>query len=90
MKIGGYNMKCPYCGAEMEKGFITSLGTRNLYEAYGWHPEEMKEQDARLFGIMTPAEKLPRGKGKTGCFHLDGYRCAGCEKIIIDLKDDNI
>ncbi len=82
-------MKCPYCLAEMEKGFVTALGTRDFTAAYGWYPEEMKEQDSRFLGIMTPAEKLPHGKGKTGCFHLDGYRCAACGKIIIDLKDEN-
>ena len=63
-------MKCPYCGGEMEMGYLNGSGAR-----IDW----FSAQTNRI------AQKLVRLSLKTilTSSKLDGYRCQRCRKVIL-------
>lgn len=78
--MGEIEVKCPYCGADMEKGLI-----QNQYELV-WLPGNKR----KLFGraefhkgaVILSKQSILKGSAVTA------YICKKCEKIIIDYADN--
>ena len=67
-------ISCPFCNEEMQRGSV-------LGESYAlkWQPADK----AQLLGLWSTGHKI----GETGMFSramANGFRCAACEKIIVD------
>lgn len=77
-------MKCPCCGAEMEKGGIVSGG---LYTV--WYPTEIFEKGSirRTFAIGKRIGKTSVAWEETKI--PDAYYCAACNKVtgIFDVEE---
>ena len=75
-------MKCPYCGKEMDLGYI------QCRDGVFWTPK--KQLVAALSGLGKGAVALNNGASdwndgtseRTSVVYA--HRCAGCEKVIID------
>lgn len=73
-------MHCPYCAKEMEKGLIHSPHELN------WLKGEKRKLFTRasLHEDSVVLSELSVMKGSA----VVAYRCADCEKIIIDYSDE--
>lgn len=72
-------MKCPYCGKEMEMGYIQSR------DGVAWTPKK------RCFPILSGLHKdtvsLVNGAGDySECVYA--YKCGDCKKVIIDYSTE--
>jgi Zn-finger nucleic acid-binding protein len=72
--IGQAASNCPYCGAEMQWGAI--LGDRY---ALKWQPAEQP----KLLGIWSTGHSIGE-KGLLSRASASGFRCAQCQKIIVE------
>lgn len=63
-------MDCPYCGGEMEDGFLQCGGTG----AIGW----LKKPST--FPTIFNMESLDRHRGKYG--EIPASRCSECRKVV--------
>ena len=74
---GGFKMLCPYCGEEMDKGFVQSA--RPIF----WSVEKKK-----MFYLPSETKgDISIAKGGNGCVK-ESYLCRKCKKIIIDIISD--
>jgi len=75
------NNKCPYCGKELEKGYIQSP------RPISWLPRKVK-----MFTRANFTEKgaivLSEGSELSAPCAI-AYNCNICKKIIIDYKDNS-
>ena len=69
-------MKCPYCGSEMESGYLRSS------RVFVWGKE-------KELGIQKNTIKLvgPFLKGMFEGFYAKAQHCIVCKKLIVDLED---
>ena len=69
-------MKCPYCGSEMERGYLRSS------HGFVWGKE-------KELGIQKNTIKLagPFLKGMFKGFYAKAQHCVVCKKLIVDLED---
>ena len=70
-------MNCPYCGAEMQEGFIQSKTQLAWQES-----EKLTYQAGDLFSGIGLSEVWKLLKG----FITKGMICKACRKVIIDYK----
>lgn len=73
--------KCPYCGKQLEKGYIQSP------RPISWLPRKIK-----LFTNMnfTEKEAIILSEGTTlAAPCVIAYNCSSCKKIIIDYENKN-
>ncbi len=75
-------MKCPYCGKDMEKGYVQSR------DGVVWRKK--KSAITALAGFAADAVDLgtPDGNPFGGSFVVV-YRCADCKKFLIDTENGN-
>jgi hypothetical protein len=80
--VGGFTMKCPYCGAEMKKGFVLGRGGAGMH----WLPEGEK------VGFSITNKKIEKQHGiilvdcyEFGALKRTAYCCPTCRKIIMDF-----
>ena len=75
-------MNCPYCGKEMEKGFI------QCRDGVSWQKEERLV--AALSGLSKDSVILARSHGSlfSGAAAI-AYHCSGCKKIVIDYEQES-
>ena len=75
-------MKCPYCGNDMEKGYIQSR------DGIIWRKK--KSAVSALAGFAHDAVDLGTSDGNPfGGSFVVVYRCADCGKFLIDTKNGN-
>lgn len=67
-------MKCPYCGAEMEQGYVQSA--RGIF----WSTKRRK-----LFILPTYEDVEIAPMSWTASANENSYLCRKCNKVIIDL-----
>ena len=73
-------MKCPYCGNEMEKGYIQSR------DGVVWRKK--KSAVSALAALASDAILLGTSDGNPfGGNYVVVYHCADCKKFIIDAID---
>lgn len=73
-------MKCPYCNEDMYYGtLVGSRGDMTWYKS-----EERTDFINRIF--TSSGETIARVELTSS--KVKGYRCHECEKLIIDLKDE--
>jgi len=73
-------MKCPYCGNDMEKGYINSR------DGVVWRK---KKSVAAAFDILA-SDAVDLGTRKPlGEHYVVVYRCADCKKFLIDTENGN-
>ena len=70
-------MKCPYCGEEMIKGFLTSSLDISFV---------IDNPNGKLFQIKKSGD-LELSEGSWGIPHCEAYHCSNCKKIIIDYTN---
>lgn len=70
-------MKCPYCGEEMESGFIKS--GRSIY----WGKDEMV--DPIYYPNDIKVNKFSLGDLFRGCT-VEAYHCSSCKKIVVSYE----
>lgn len=70
-------MKCPYCGKEMEKGFLKSS-----------HPIHWGEEKA--LGFVRKDLRLAKVslEGFFEGYFVESYSCSECKKIVVSFGDD--
>lgn len=69
---------CPYCGKEMQFGFITNRGCQ-----LRWIPEGEKEG----FTILSNHKGIPLNRFPLVRSHkISAYYCENCHKVIIDTN----
>ena len=69
-------MKCPWCGKEMDKGFVQSA------RPVIWSPDKKK-----LFFSATTSDDFTISKGYwNGCF-AEAYHCPKCKKVVISTDE---
>lgn len=71
-------MKCPYCGEEMELGYIQCRD--------GVYWRKKKGLIAAVPPLGSASIALATDGGPFSGAAAEAYRCAGCEKIIIDCS----
>ena len=71
---------CPWCGQEMEQGFIT--GGR---DAVRWYPGTHKFDPFR--GLASGGGDLLHEGGVWGGRYKTAWACRDCKKVIFDLPD---
>lgn len=69
-------MKCPYCGEEMELGYI------QCRDQIIW--DTKKRAVAALPSLRDDAVLLKSGEGPFSGASVSAYHCRKCQKIIID------
>ncbi len=67
-------MKCPYCGEEMQHGYLKSV------KPFSWSPEK----EIHLFNIPRKGEFDVSNNGWDSCYTEADF-CPKCEKIILDV-----
>ncbi len=73
-------MNCPYCGKEMEKGYINSR------DGIVWR---RKKSMAAAFDLLA-SDAVDLGTRKPlGESYVVVYRCADCRKFLIDTENGN-
>ena len=72
-------MNCPYCGKEMEKGYIHSR------DCVVWRT---KKSVLPALGILA-ADAVDLGTSDAAGHFVVVYRCAGCRKFLIDTENGN-
>ena len=74
-------MNCPYCGCEMEKGYITS-DARSI----AWRKENFESAI-----VSKNSDGVQLSKKFIGACTIDNsYCCKNCKKIIIDFSLNEI
>ncbi len=69
-------MKCPYCGKEMDKGYVQSA-----------RPVIWSLKKKVLMFTATKPDDFTISKGYwNGCF-AEAYHCPNCKKIIISTEE---
>ena len=69
-------MKCPYCGKEMEKGYVQSA-----------RPVIWSRNKKKLLFTATAADDFTISEGYlNGCF-AEAYHCSKCKKIVIATEE---
>ena len=75
-------MNCPYCGKDMEKGYIKS--SRRLFWSRGGELETVDENDLKLSkGFLKSL------KGFFVGFSVESEYCKDCKKIIMEVREEN-
>ena len=79
-----FQMKCPNCGKEMERGYVTLISAyaSSLYfsrEQIPWVFVGGKDKDL----IMGNSAVLTLKKN----YRREGFRCKNCELVVIDRKE---
>ncbi len=75
-------MKCPYCGNEMEKGYIQNR------DGIVWRKK--KSAVSALAVLASDAVDLGANDGNPfGGHFVVVYRCADCKKFLIDTENGN-
>ena len=70
-------MDCPYCGKQMNEGFIQSRGP--LYFNNGKRPRAIASGDLKTINLTKASLfKAP---------YIKANYCKGCKKIVIELGD---
>ena len=73
-------MNCPYCGKEMDKGYIKS--SRHLFWSRGGELETIDGDDLKLSkGFLKSL------KGFFVGFSVESNYCKWCKKIIVEVKE---
>ncbi len=72
-------MKCPYCGSEMELGYI------QCRDGVTWTPK--KQPIAALSALGRGSITLANGAADNARA-VYAYRCSHCRKVIIDYSSD--
>lgn len=71
-------MKCPYCGQEMEKGYITT-DARSI----AWRKEKY---ESAL--VAKGSNGIQLSRKMVGACNLDNaYCCKSCKKIILEYSE---
>lgn len=81
MKIyneGEFAMKCPYCNAEMESGYI---GQSELFVPITWVSDNVKED------AILPVHKTIKLTAMLKGGRIATHHCENCKKFIIDEND---
>lgn len=68
-------MKCPYCEKEMELGYI------QCRDGVSW---SRKKRAVAALSSLVNEIPLATGGGAFSGAAVEAYRCAGCQKIVID------
>ncbi len=71
-------MNCPYCGTQMQKGFLQSG------QGFIWSPE--KKEDIFIASKETDIDF--RGSIWKGC-HAESWYCAECKKLITEVDTES-
>lgn len=72
-------MKCPFCGKEMDEGFVRGSGGRSIYKSFlYWNDSENK------MGWFKMGLKLAADHHNLGYPAVVAYKCDDCKKIIMD------
>lgn len=71
-------MKCPYCGIDMEKGYIDQTDFRFPLE---WYPAN------RVSGIFDNKKRNIKLTSVINGGTIKVYHCAECRKLIIDQEN---
>ena len=71
-------MLCPYCGKEMEKGFI------QCRDGVWWSEKKRPVSALHIFGgnMVDLAKSLPGVAGDRRA--ADAYLCRDCRKVVVD------
>lgn len=69
-------MKCPFCGKEMELGFI------QCRDGMHWTPK--KQLVAALSAFGKDSVSLENGAGSDRTVYA--YKCGDCKKVILDYS----
>ena len=72
-------MKCPYCGNEMEKGYI------QCRDGVTWTP--IKQLVAALSFLGKDSVSLTNGASNNSRT-VYAYKCSDCKKVVIDYSND--
>lgn len=70
-------MKCPYCGEEMERGYIKS--GRSIY----WGKDELV--DPIYYPNDIKINKFSLGDLFRG-YSVEAYHCSSCKKIVVSYE----
>lgn len=74
-------MKCPYCGNEMESGFLTSDA-----RCIAWRRER---HESGLVSRSDGSAGVQLARKTLGTAVVEkAYRCGECRKIVIDYSDE--
>lgn len=68
---------CPYCGQEMEKGYITTDAN-----AVAWRKE--KHESAL---VLKKSDGIQIAKNHFAACNFEAYCCRSCKKVIIEYGD---
>ena len=73
-----FSVICPYCGKEMEQGYIKS-------------PQQIYWSDNKELGPASPGETRIRlsqkfWNGFFNGFHVESYYCPDCKKIVTSTE----
>lgn len=72
-------MKCPFCGKEMDEGFVRGMAGRSIYKSFlYWNDYENK------MGLFSYGLKLAADHHNVGAPAVVAYKCDDCKKIIMD------
>ena len=71
-------MKCPYCGNEMEKGYV------QCRDGLTWTPK--KQWIAALSGLGAGAVLIGKNSGLTVNTVAEALICKACKKVVIDYS----
>ena len=69
-------MKCPFCGAEMNRGYVQS-GTHIVWTA---QKRRVSQKSGRPDEILLAQDFL-------GGAAVDGFCCPDCKKIVLDYAE---
>jgi len=72
-------MNCPYCGNEMEKGYIHSR------DSVVWRKKKSAFPALAIFA----ADAVDLGTSDVSGHYVVVYRCADCRKFLIDTENGN-
>ncbi len=74
-----FNLKCPYCGKDMDEGFVRGLSHQIHYNSsLYWNDENHK------MGWFSNGLKLFSDHHNFGCPAVKAYKCDDCKKIIME------
>ncbi len=72
-------MKCPFCGKEMDEGFVRGSSGRTIYKGcLYWNDSEHKA------GLFSYGLKLAADHYNLGSPAVVAHKCDDCKKIIMD------
>lgn len=72
-------MKCPFCGKEMDEGFVRGSSGNSIYNSFlYWNDSENK------MGLFSYGLKLAVDHHNSGSPAVVAYKCDDCKKIVMD------